>query len=140
MRPSCSKNRAARKRAMSPKAAARRRPGKAMSAGRQAPSRTGPRRREAISTQGVFELKEKIAKRYKLAHDKVRVIADHVGGGFGSKGNLGMETVAAIELARAAKAPVRIAYDRHEELSVTGYPPAAAREIALFPPEQRIRQ
>src|SRR6202022_1096368 len=28
-----------------------------------------------ISTQGVFELKEKIAKRYKLAHDKIRVIA-----------------------------------------------------------------
>jgi xanthine dehydrogenase YagR molybdenum-binding subunit len=89
-----------------------------------------------ISTQGVFELKEKIAKRYKLAHDKVRVIADHVGGGFGSKGNLGMETVAAIELARAAKAPVRIAYDRHEELSVTGYRPAAEVEIALLPSEQ----
>ena len=35
-----------------------------------------------------------------------------------------METIAAIELARAAKAPVRIAYDRHEELSVTGYRPA----------------
>ena len=41
-----------------------------------------------------------IAKRYKLDHDKVRVIADHVGGGFGSKGSLGMETIAAIELAR----------------------------------------
>ena len=47
-----------------------------------------------------------------------------------------METVAAIELARAAKAPVRIAYDRHEELSVTGYRPAAEVEIALLPSEQ----
>jgi xanthine dehydrogenase YagR molybdenum-binding subunit len=89
-----------------------------------------------VSTQSVFELSEKIAKRYKLDHDKVRVIADHVGGGFGSKGSLGMETIAAIELARAAKAPVRIAYERHEELSVTGYRPASELKIALLPSEQ----
>jgi xanthine dehydrogenase YagR molybdenum-binding subunit len=85
------------------------------------------------STQSVFHVMELIAKRYKLGHDKVRVIADHVGGGFGSKGTMGMETIAAIELARAAKAPVRIAYDRHEELSVTGYRPAAELDIALLP-------
>ena len=47
-----------------------------------------------------------------------------------------METIAAIELAREAKAPVRIAYDRHEELSVTGYRPAAEVKIALLPSEQ----
>ena len=88
------------------------------------------------STQSVFHLMELIAKRYKLDHDKVRVIADHVGGGFGSKASLGVETIAAIELAREAKAPVRIAYDRHEELSVTGYRPAAEVKIALLPSEQ----
>jgi xanthine dehydrogenase YagR molybdenum-binding subunit len=63
-----------------------------------------------VSTQAVFHLMELIAKRYKLGHDKVRVIADHVGGGFGSKASLGIETIAAIDLARAAKAPVRIAF------------------------------
>ena len=89
-----------------------------------------------VSTQAVFHLMELIAKRFKLEHDKVRVIADHVGGGFGSKASLGMETIAAIELARAAKAPVRIAYDRHEELSVTGYRPAAEVKIALLPSAQ----
>jgi len=89
-----------------------------------------------VSTQSVFELMEKIAKRYKLGHDKVRVIANHVGGGFGSKGSVGMETIAAVELARAAKAPVGIAYDRHEELSVTGYRPAAELKIALLPSTQ----
>jgi xanthine dehydrogenase YagR molybdenum-binding subunit len=85
------------------------------------------------STQNVFHVMELLAKRYKLDHDKVQVIADHVGGGFGSKGALGIETTAAIDLARAAKAPVRIAYDRHEELSVTGYRPAAEMKIALLP-------
>ena len=79
---------------------------------------------------------EQIAKRYQLDHDKVRVIADHVGGGFGSKASLGMETIAAIELARAANAPVRVAFDRHEELSVTGYRPAAEVNIALLPSER----
>src|SRR5260370_1125148 len=47
-----------------------------------------------VSTQIVFHLMELIAKRYKLDHDKVQVIADHVGGGFGSQANLGMETIA----------------------------------------------
>jgi xanthine dehydrogenase YagR molybdenum-binding subunit len=88
------------------------------------------------STQAVFHLMEMIAKRYKLGHDKVRVIADHVGGGFGSKASLGVETIAAIELARAAKAPVGIAFDRHEELSVTGYRPATEIRIALLPSGQ----
>ena len=46
---------------------------------------------------------------------------------------MGIETIAAIELARAAKAPVRIAFDRHEELSVTGYRPATEVKIALLP-------
>ena len=64
------------------------------------------------------------------------MIADHVGGGFGSKAQLGIETIAAIDLARAAKAPVRVAYDRHEELSVTGYRPAAEIKIALLPSAQ----
>jgi len=89
-----------------------------------------------VSTQAVYEVMEKLCKRYKLAHDKVRVIADHVGGGFGSKGSLGMETIAAVELARAAKAPVRVAFDREEELSVTGYRPAADIKIGLLPSAQ----
>ena len=85
------------------------------------------------STQAVYEAMEKISKRYKLPHDKVRVIADHVGGGFGSKGSLGLETIAAIELAREAKAPVRVTFDREEELSVTGYRPAAELNVTLLP-------
>ncbi|MGC1663644.1 MAG: molybdopterin-dependent oxidoreductase [Bradyrhizobium sp.] len=86
-----------------------------------------------VSTQAVFHVMELIAKRYKLGHDKVRVIADHVGGGFGSKGSLGVDTIAAIELARAAKAPVRVALDRHDELSVTGHRPGTEIDIALLP-------
>jgi xanthine dehydrogenase YagR molybdenum-binding subunit len=86
-----------------------------------------------VSTQAVFHLKELVAKRFKLDVANIRVIAEHVGGGFGSKASLGNETIAAIELARAARAPVRVAFDRHEELTVTGYRPAAEMNVALLP-------
>jgi len=86
-----------------------------------------------VSTQAVFILMDLVAKRYKLDRSKVRVIADHVGGGFGSKASLGIDTIAAIELAREAKAPVRVALDRRDELSVTGHRPGTEIEIALLP-------
>ncbi len=86
-----------------------------------------------VSTQAVSDLRTRIAKRFKLDPAKVQVIAEHIGGGFGSKATLADETIAAIKLAEAAKAPVRVAFDRHEELSVAGYRPATEIRIALLP-------
>jgi xanthine dehydrogenase YagR molybdenum-binding subunit len=86
-----------------------------------------------VSTQAVTELRSKIAKRFELDPAKVRVIAEHIGGGFGSKATLGAETVIAIKLAQAAKAPVKVAFDRHEELSVAGYRPGAEVTVAILP-------
>ena len=86
-----------------------------------------------VSTQAVSALAAAIPKRFKLDPARVRVLAEHVGGGFGSKGALGMETIAAVELAKASCAPVRVAYSRHEELSVAGYRPAVELKLALLP-------
>ena len=86
-----------------------------------------------VSTQAVSELKTRIAKRFKLDPAKVQVIAEHIGGGFGSKATLADETIVAVKLAQAARAPVRVAFDRHEELSVAGYRPATEVKIALLP-------
>jgi xanthine dehydrogenase YagR molybdenum-binding subunit len=85
------------------------------------------------STQAVSALADAIADRFSLSRADVRVIADHVGGGFGSKSGLRPETIAAIALARAAKAPVRVVLDRHEELAATGYRPGAELSVALLP-------
>ena len=85
-----------------------------------------------VSTQAVFHLKALVARRFKLNPDHVTVIAHHVGGGFGSKVVLGVEATAAIELARQAKAPVRVVFDRQEELTVTSYRPAAELKVALL--------
>ena len=86
-----------------------------------------------VSTQGVSALAAEIASHFKLSPARVRVLAQHVGGGFGSKGAMRFETIAAIELARLARAPVRVAFTRHEELSVAGYRPAVELKIALLP-------
>ncbi len=86
-----------------------------------------------LSTQAAHHLAGRIAEHFGLSAGKVRVVAEHVGGGFGSKLGLTAETIAAVTLARAAKAPVRVVFDRHEELSVAGYRPGAEMEVSLLP-------
>jgi xanthine dehydrogenase YagR molybdenum-binding subunit len=88
-----------------------------------------------LSTQAATHLAEQIAKRFGLAPEQVHLVAEHVGGGFGSKQNLTPEAVAAIQLARAAGAPVRVVLDRGEEMTVGGHRPAAEIELALLPSE-----
>jgi xanthine dehydrogenase YagR molybdenum-binding subunit len=86
-----------------------------------------------VSTQAAAHVAHQIAEHFGLPDDRVRVLAEHVGGGFGSKLRLTPETVAAIELSRAAAAPVRVVLDRHEELTVAGYRGAAEIDLALLP-------
>jgi xanthine dehydrogenase YagR molybdenum-binding subunit len=85
-----------------------------------------------LSTQAAGRVAERIAERFGLSSEQVRLVAEHVGGGFGAKQNLTPEAVAAIDLARAAGAPVRVALDRGQEMSVAGYRPAAEIELALL--------
>lgn len=82
-----------------------------------------------MSSQAVTSMAEEIAERWELKRDQVRVIAQHVGGGFGSKAVLDITTKIAIDLSKAAGAPVRHVLDRHEELAIGGYRPA--QEITL---------
>ncbi len=85
-----------------------------------------------LSTQAVAHVAEQIADRFGLEPDKVTVLADHVGGGFGSKLILTPETVAAVELARATGRPVRVALDRPEEMTHGGYRPGGRVEAAVL--------
>lgn len=83
------------------------------------------------STQAVADLREAIAERFGLPPESVRVLAEHVGGGFGAKLGLTPEIRAAVELARASGRPVRVVLDRAEELTVGGYRPSARMQVAL---------
>jgi xanthine dehydrogenase YagR molybdenum-binding subunit len=85
-----------------------------------------------VSTQSVDLVTTELAKRFSVPRDRVRVRAEHVGGGFGAKQGLQVETIAAVELSRAANgAPVRVVWDRHEEMAYGGYRPGARVEIDL---------
>ncbi len=84
-----------------------------------------------LSSQSCAHMAEDIAQRWGLARRRVRVRVPFVGGGFGAKATLQMDTVAAVELARAAGAPVRVVLDRTEELTTGGYRPGTTTELAL---------
>lgn len=82
------------------------------------------------STQAVGTVRDQIADRWDLPKERVRVVAEHVGGGFGSKLSMDETVVAAVELTRAAGRPVRVVLGRDEELTVGGHRPATRIEVA----------
>jgi CO/xanthine dehydrogenase Mo-binding subunit len=68
-----------------------------------------------ISTQFVWGIREEIAESLGLPGDKVRVVCNYMGGGFGSKNNAGDYTYIGIELAKRTGRPVKCALTRREE-------------------------
>ena len=76
------------------------------------------------STQGVFGRRGELAEALKLPLSRVRVIGHYVGGGFGSKLELGKYTVIAALLARRTSRPVRAFLTREETFLAVGNRPA----------------
>jgi xanthine dehydrogenase YagR molybdenum-binding subunit len=85
-----------------------------------------------LSTQSCDHAAREIAHLFRLPRAEVRVRCEHVGGAFGAKQRLTTEAVAAIKLSKAAGAPVRVALDRQEELTVGGYRPGTEIHLALL--------
>jgi xanthine dehydrogenase YagR molybdenum-binding subunit len=83
------------------------------------------------STQGINGVREDLSKTFKIPPADVRVITQHMGGGFGSK--FGMQAYGAIAaaLAQKAGAPVKLGYDRHEENLAAGNRPNATIWVKL---------
>ena len=73
-----------------------------------------------ISTQWIWGVRRDVARRLGLSPDKVRVVCEYMGGGFGAKGEPGDQTYVAAELARRAGRPVRCALTRREENLASG--------------------
>jgi xanthine dehydrogenase YagR molybdenum-binding subunit len=78
------------------------------------------------STQGVFATRESLARVLGLPLSSVRVICPYMGGGFGSKFELGKYTVIAALLARMTGQPVKAALSREESFLSEGNRPANA--------------
>ena len=87
------------------------------------------------STQGVFMVRAALAEAFGLDRKQVRVITEHMGGGFGSKlhpSAVGSAfAIVACRLARKAGAPVKLMLDRHEEQLCSGNAPGVLITVRL---------
>jgi xanthine dehydrogenase YagR molybdenum-binding subunit len=73
-----------------------------------------------ISTQYIWGVRDEVAQALGLPPDKVRVVCNFMGGGFGAKNSPGHYTFIAIALASQTGAAVRCALTRREESLASG--------------------
>ena len=83
------------------------------------------------STQGTVGVRDDLAEVLALPKEKVRVVAEHVGGGFGAKFGAGSYGVLAAQLSRRTGWPVRLVLDRAEEQQSTGNRPATRQRLKI---------
>jgi xanthine dehydrogenase YagR molybdenum-binding subunit len=83
------------------------------------------------STQGIFRVRENVAKALEIPLSKVRVIKDYMGGGFGAKNGAGPHTYVAALFARRQGRAVRCINDRAAEQTDSGNRPSSTQRVTL---------
>jgi xanthine dehydrogenase YagR molybdenum-binding subunit len=83
------------------------------------------------STQYIWGVRNEIADALGIPGDKVRVVCQYMGGGFGSKNSPDEHTFIAIELAKRANRPVRCALTRREENLASGNRNATIQRLTI---------
>ena len=84
------------------------------------------------STQGVHTVRRAVARVFGLDRDRVRVVAPHVGGGFGSKGLPHANTILTALAAQMIEGrPVKFALTRQQMFSGVGYRTPTIQRIRL---------
>jgi xanthine dehydrogenase YagR molybdenum-binding subunit len=83
------------------------------------------------STQGVFEVREQVSQKLGLPEHHVRVIKQHMGGGFGSKQVAWKQTVIAALLAKQSGRPVQLMLDRQAENLAAGNRGATIQHVRV---------
>lgn len=83
------------------------------------------------STQGVNDVRDLLAERLGLDHNQVRVVTEHMGGGFGAKQVPWKPTVLAALLSRGTGRPVQLMLDRRGENLAAGKRNATRQHVRL---------
>ena len=84
------------------------------------------------STQGAHATRRSISRLFGLDRERVRVVALHVGGGFGSKGLPHANTVLAVMAAWAVEGrPIKFALTRQQMFSCVGYRTPTVQRVRL---------
>ncbi|MGW7283451.1 xanthine dehydrogenase family protein molybdopterin-binding subunit [Streptomyces sp. NPDC054844] len=73
------------------------------------------------SSQGTSAVRTELARLFEMPEDRITVLAEHVGGGFGSKGTPRPEVVLAAMAARETGRPVTVALPRRYLPAVVGH-------------------
>jgi len=84
-----------------------------------------------MSTQYTTGVRHELAEEFGLPLNKIRVVVDAMGGGFGSKSSLGNYGRIAVELSRRAQAPVRLVLNREEEQMDAGNRPGTWQRLRI---------
>ena len=84
------------------------------------------------STQGIVGVRDELAKYFKIPTSQVRVLTEHMGGGFGSKFGAGVEGMCAARLSKeAGGVSVRLMMTRKEENLCVGNRPSAIMKLKV---------
>ncbi|MET7418482.1 xanthine dehydrogenase family protein molybdopterin-binding subunit [Dactylosporangium sp. NPDC005555] len=83
------------------------------------------------STQASTAARDALAGLFELPPQAVRVVNEHVGGGFGSKGTMKVNTVLAAMAARLVGRPVKLALTRQQLFALAGYRTPTIQRIRL---------
>lgn len=83
------------------------------------------------STQHIYGVQSDLAKFFKIPINKVRVIKQYMGGGFGGKYYTHKNTLFATIIARETGRPVKTINSRKEEFLSTGYRPNSVQKVKL---------
>jgi len=83
------------------------------------------------SNQGAWTHRGPVAQVFGLEPERVRILAEHVGGGFGSKGTPRPQLVLAAMLARLVGRPVKLAVTRQQMFAFTGYRTPTIQRLRL---------
>jgi len=90
------------------------------------------------STQHVFGVRQGLQAALRIPLSRIRVVCDHMGGGFGSKGGVGKYTIVAAIFARELGTPVRCVLDRHEENLAAGNRSATVQKVRIAAKDGRM--
>ncbi|MGD0060252.1 MAG: xanthine dehydrogenase family protein molybdopterin-binding subunit [Verrucomicrobiia bacterium] len=83
------------------------------------------------STQGIFSVRDGLASYLDVSQEKVRVLTDYMGGGFGAKFGPGAEGGLAARLSQVAGAPVKLMLTRFDQSLAVGNRPSSFQRIRL---------
>jgi xanthine dehydrogenase YagR molybdenum-binding subunit len=82
-----------------------------------------------VSTQYIWGVRSELAQALGLPEDKVRVVCEFMGGGFGAKAGVDNSLLLAAELAKRTSRPVRCAVTRRDENVVGGNRNATTQRV-----------